>query len=86
MAQELWIELPVGCLKPEDDSMPTNPHPDDPAEGSDKAIDRQLERSSEKNPSQGEDKDHGGDKRERGTQEGTVEGGQGAGSEDAGRD
>lgn len=59
--------------------MPTNPHPDDPAEGSPEAIDRQLKRSEEKKGSRRTEKGADGSQRQ-GKREG------GPGSEEAGRD
>lgn len=57
--------------------MPTTPHPEDPAEGSREAVDRQLKKSEHKK----------GDKTD-GKSEQKQEGGKqhGPGSEEAGRD
>ena len=58
--------------------MPTNPRPDDPAEGSPEVIDRQLKRSEEKKRSSG------GDGEPRQQREGGKQGE--PGSEEAGGD
>jgi hypothetical protein len=60
-------------------TMPTNPHPDDPAEGSREVIDRQLERSEHKKGEKAEKK-QGSETDQKGAKRGGV------GSEEAGRD